>query len=132
KPVPKVPDEVMDLLVGYAWPGNVRELQNEIERALVRMDAGAKALSRELFSEELQAPPPAALAGSAQTPGDLRVRMAAYEKRVLEEALAAHGGKRSSAAAALGLTRQGLAKKLERFGLAQPSAGSAPEDDDED
>ena len=132
KPVPKLPDDVMDLLVGYAWPGNVRELQNEIERALVRMDADAKTLSRDLFSEELQAPPPAALAGSAQTPGDLRVRMASYERRVLEEALAAHGGKRSSAAAALGLTRQGLAKKLERFGLAQPSGGSAPEDDDED
>jgi Nif-specific regulatory protein len=132
KPVPKMPDDVMDLLVGYAWPGNVRELQNEIERALVRMDAGARALSRELFSEELQAPPPAALAGSAQTPGDLRLRMAAYEKRVLEEALSAHGGKRSSAAAALGLTRQGLAKKLERFGLAQPSAGNLPDEDDED
>jgi Nif-specific regulatory protein len=132
KPVPEVPADVMNLLVGYAWPGNVRELQNEIERALVRMDADAKSLMRELFSDDLQAPPPAALAASGATPGDLRARMASYERRVLEETLAAHGGKRSSAAAALGLTRQGLAKKLERFGLAPPSAGVAESSQDDD
>jgi DNA-binding NtrC family response regulator len=110
----------------------VRELQNEIERALVRMDADAKSLARELFSDELVAPPPPALAASGATPGDLRARMGSYERRVLEETLAAHGGRRSAAAAALGLTRQGLAKKLERFGLAPPAATATDVSEDDE
>ncbi|HJZ85051.1 MAG TPA: sigma 54-interacting transcriptional regulator [Polyangia bacterium] len=128
KPVPRVPEDVMGLLLAYAWPGNVRELQNEIERALVRMEAGADALAAELFSEEVQAAGGPAAAGAGAGPSDLRAKMAGYERQVLKETLAAHAGRRAAAAAALGLTRQGLAKKLERFGLAPPARGTHDEE----
>ena len=122
RPAPRVPDDVMDLLLAYLWPGNVRELMNEIERALVRLDPVADTLSRDLFSDEVQGTP--LLPGAASAPGDLRAQLAGFERQVLRDVLAAHGGRRSAAAAALGLTRQGLAKKLERFGLAGPGARS--------
>jgi len=30
-----IPNDVMDVLAGYAWPGNVRELQNFVERSII-------------------------------------------------------------------------------------------------
>ncbi|HET8747077.1 MAG TPA: sigma-54 dependent transcriptional regulator [Ramlibacter sp.] len=35
RPVPKISDGAMSLLVNHAWPGNVRELQNAIQRAAI-------------------------------------------------------------------------------------------------
>jgi transcriptional regulator with GAF, ATPase, and Fis domain len=35
RPVPKISDGAMSLLVNHAWPGNVRELQNAIQRAVI-------------------------------------------------------------------------------------------------
>lgn len=35
KPVLKISDEAMDILLNHNWPGNVRELENAIERAMV-------------------------------------------------------------------------------------------------
>jgi len=35
RPVPKMSDGAMSLLVNHAWPGNVRELQNAIQRAAI-------------------------------------------------------------------------------------------------
>ncbi|GAB3663209.1 sigma-54-dependent transcriptional regulator [Ramlibacter alkalitolerans] len=35
RPVPRISDGAMSLLVNHAWPGNVRELQNAIQRAAI-------------------------------------------------------------------------------------------------
>lgn len=35
KPVLKISDEAMEILLNHNWPGNVRELENAIERAMV-------------------------------------------------------------------------------------------------
>ena len=35
RPVPSIPDKVMDELKQWSWPGNIRELQNVIERAVI-------------------------------------------------------------------------------------------------
>lgn len=35
KPVLKISDEAMEILLNHSWPGNVRELENAIERAMV-------------------------------------------------------------------------------------------------
>lgn len=32
---PKIPDEVLQMLLRYPWPGNIRELQNAVERAAI-------------------------------------------------------------------------------------------------
>ncbi|MFQ6039516.1 MAG: sigma-54-dependent transcriptional regulator [Candidatus Poribacteria bacterium] len=38
KPVPKISDAALDILIDYNWPGNVRELKNVIERTLLFID----------------------------------------------------------------------------------------------
>ncbi|MCB2294957.1 sigma 54-interacting transcriptional regulator [Clostridium algoriphilum] len=37
KPVPKIPNDIYEMLINYTWPGNVRELENCIEN-IVNMD----------------------------------------------------------------------------------------------
>ena len=49
--------------------------------------------------------------------GTLREIMDRFEKRILIQALAAHGNNKTSAAKTLGITREGLHKKLKGFGL---------------
>ena len=52
------------------------------------------------------------------------------EKALIEQALAAHEGQVTASAAALGLTRQGLYKKMKRLGVDaaqfQPAPPSEP------
>ena len=38
KQIDRIPDEVMEALIGQPWPGNVRELQNFIERSVILTD----------------------------------------------------------------------------------------------
>jgi two-component system response regulator HydG len=101
--------EALAALARYDWPGNVRELQNVIAWMAVhsprRGRIGAAAL-------------PAHLA-RAGTPdgGTFEAARAEFEKRFVKAALATADGQRARAAAALGVTRQGLAKMLRRLGL---------------
>lgn len=101
----------------YPFPGNVRELANEIERAIVRVGEG-EPLTAELLSEEiLAAQPTDAVGAEAMSGATLRERLARFEGEIIAETLARHGGRRAAAAKELGVTRQGLAKKMERLGL---------------
>jgi len=100
---------------GFPFPGNVRELANEIERAVVRMEAGG-VLTVDLLSEESQS----AGAGGAVVhdgPRPLREQLADLEREIIKKTLARHKGRKVSAAKELGLTRQGLAKKMDRLGI---------------
>jgi DNA-binding NtrC family response regulator len=98
-------DAARDTLLAHPWPGNVRELKNAIERAAV-----------------LAAP------GEAITPAQLGLAPAPLETgaaRSLDEpsrdtlaaALAQAHGNVSRAAQALGLSRQALYRRMERYGL---------------
>ena len=93
-----------DALLAHDWPGNVRELKNVIERgALLAGDGPIDAALLGL---------PAASAGAAQRNLDEPSRDAVVA------ALAAAHGVVSRAAAALGLSRQALYRRIERYGLA--------------
>jgi transcriptional regulator with GAF, ATPase, and Fis domain len=52
KPVPRIPEKVMDELQGYDWPGNVRELENVIERALIGSGERVLSLADRLVTSE--------------------------------------------------------------------------------
>jgi transcriptional regulator with GAF, ATPase, and Fis domain len=121
KPLVGLDPALVSCLQAHRWPGNVRELANEIERAVVRVDPG-EPLGLELISEELQGGLGGAAAGGAAraapgAPQGLREQLAEVERGVISAALARHGGHKASAAKELGLTRQGLSKKIERLGL---------------
>ncbi len=108
--------DALHCLKRYRWPGNVRELENEIKRIVVltrRRVIGAGDLSEAIREVGRSA------AGGAPLPDEdgLKERVEALEKRLIREALRDHGGNRTRTAAALGLSRQGLIKKLKRYGF---------------
>ncbi|MBW2541286.1 MAG: sigma 54-interacting transcriptional regulator [Deltaproteobacteria bacterium] len=103
------------LLQSYGWPGNVRELENEIQRALTISDAGED-LTPSHFSPrlyEVLQPVQAVV-----QPGDsLRETLARVEAWLIRHALEANGGRRATTARLLGITREGLYKKMKRYGI---------------
>jgi len=96
-------------LMRYPWPGNVRELSNACAYAV--KVAGA----REIVSLE-HWPEIPLLPGTPAERG-LHAETRALEQRRLREALERSRGNKSQAARSLGLSRQGLLKKLRRYGL---------------
>lgn len=113
KPVAGVSPEAMNLLMAYDWPGNVRELQNEVQRMVIQVDPGNYVVS-DLLSPRMRAGEETAARAGAEK-GTLKEKMLAVEKYVVFEALREHGGNKTSTAKTLGITREGLHKKLRQF-----------------
>ena len=106
---PELAPELAEMLLRHPWPGNVRELANACAYA-VRV-AGAR--GRVLLEQWPESP---LLPGNAVARG-LHAETRALEERRLRETLERTRGNKSRAARALGLSRQGLLKKLRRYGL---------------
>jgi DNA-binding NtrC family response regulator len=121
-------------LEGYDWPGNVRELRNVVERA-VALSPGSL-----VGRDDLPMPIRQAAASLSQTPpadtgqaiGPAHTRQDSppltlseskdlAEIRRVKEALRKHNNKRAGAARELGISRVGLYKKLQKYGLTSPN-----------
>ena len=88
----------------HAWPGNVRELRNVIQRAqLLAPEARIEVADLNLP----RAPMPPRMAAVASDP----------DRQRIERALDSHHGVIAQAAAALGLSRQALYRRMDRFGI---------------
>jgi two-component system, NtrC family, response regulator HupR/HoxA len=115
---------VIDKLVTFDFPGNIRELETEIRR-MVALAADGEYLTTQNMSPSLGSLPPRKPAspwkGFAPNGATLKDKVEDLEKHVLGEALARHRWNQSRAAAELGLSRVGLANKIKRYGLDQPS-----------
>jgi len=109
-------DRAMDLLVNYDWPGNVRELENEIERAVALSDVGAT-ITAECLSDRIRSVQVAIHPPKPGTRLSLKSMVEDVEKRVILQLLNENNWNKSRTAEALGLSRQGLLKKIGRFGL---------------
>jgi len=101
-------DALRAQLCAAAWPGNVRQLRNELESMVALSPPDALDLSLLPSGVAQQTTPMRA---------SLADRMAAYERGILQTALAAAGGNRTEAAKALGIGRATLYEKLERHKL---------------
>jgi transcriptional regulator with GAF, ATPase, and Fis domain len=108
---PELGAGLVEHLRRYPWPGNVRELANACAYA-VRV-AGA----RGTVEWAHWPPPPAGAPAAVAGPRGLHAETRALEERRLREALDRTHGNKSRAARSLGLSRQGLLKKLRRYGL---------------
>jgi DNA-binding NtrC family response regulator len=100
------------MILSTRWPDEVRGLQQAVERAILLDDTGvidAAALAPRL----VQAVAAAAPAASAP----LGVSLEESERVMIEAALRRHHHNVSHAAAALGLSRQALYRRMERYGL---------------
>ena len=104
------------LLQTYRWPGNVRELENEMQRAL------ALAEPDELITPKLLSPRVLGIMEAidqASGAGDtLRDALDRVEAWLIRRALERHGGRKAMTARRLGVTREGLYKKMKRLGIA--------------
>jgi len=103
----------------YPWPGNVRELENAVEYALAigtGEELGIEDLPLEISQPHTQA-----------SAGDLRELLQAYmndtvplaeiEKRYILSVLQQFGGNQVRAAAALGIDRSKLYRRLKQYGV---------------
>jgi len=114
KPVAGISTEATNLLMAHDWPGNVRELQNEVQRVVIQAEAGSF-VTPELLSPRIRTGEE--LVSKAQVKrGTLKEAMVAVEKYLIYEALRAHGNNKTNTAKTLGITREGLHKKLRQYG----------------
>jgi DNA-binding NtrC family response regulator len=101
----KISADALALLEKYAWPGNVRELRHAVERATILADSDR--LLPEDFPFAHQRPGP-----TLDSAEDLDLERT--ERRTIERALKLYDGNISRAAAALGLTRPALYRRLSK------------------
>jgi two-component system response regulator HydG len=102
-------DAARRALMRHAWPGNARELEHAVERAVI--------LAHGDFIDE----PDLRIAGAGDAASSGGVARAEtldeIERATVERALREHGWSVTRAAQTLGLTRQALYRRMEKFGL---------------
>lgn len=103
----------------YSWPGNVRELRNVIERAKILCDGeeiGPQHLN--LPGADVSAP------SSTQASNGTVLNLADMEWAMIQSALRAHGGNKTAAARALGISLRTLYNKLEAKSQTPKASGA--------
>lgn len=107
--IPDITPDAMEYLTRLPYPGNIRQLRNMVERAVL---TGGERLTRDDFTTgaDTASPVPAQQLQTAGTLDDI-------EKDAIVDAISRSGGNLSRAARLLGLTRQTLYRRMEKFGL---------------
>jgi len=100
------------LLQSYGWPGNVRELRNVIERAMLLSDGDR------LDARDFSAMSKAVSAGNEFELPAMGVDLEKLERSLLVQALKRSNGHQTRAGALLGLNRDQIRYRIEKFGLA--------------
>jgi DNA-binding NtrC family response regulator len=124
RPMPKLTETSVNMLLRYDWPGNIRELQNAVERAIILSDGGPLD-----FSQLLASPPGYENhfnneTSSLLTRDELKIR----ERESIIAALNQTAGKVSGsegAAALLGMKPTTLYSRILALGLRARESASA-------
>lgn len=103
-----VTQETRNLLYQYNWPGNIRELANVIEKAVVYSDNSQ--ITPDLLPSEILEYQPGLTKMSPET-------MEQREKETIARALNAAKGNVSEAAKSIGISRNTLYRKIDKYGL---------------
>lgn len=107
--------EASGTLSGYHWPGNVRQLEHCVERAVLL------ARGNTIVAVDL------GLASERASSGSLDdMSLEEVEQALIRKALARSAGKVSEAAAALGLSRSALYRRMLKHGLARENSSVCP------
>jgi Nif-specific regulatory protein len=108
-------DAALRALSRHSFPGNVRELKNEVERAAINAE-GAFIDAYDL-SPRLGAARPMSGQPRGKSLAERFAELEPTERYLVEEALRQARGNLSEAARLLGITRQVMRRRVERFGL---------------
>jgi|GEM_PF-7103694 DNA-binding NtrC family response regulator len=117
KPFAAFDSSFVAALTGYDFPGNVRELIGEVQAAVVHGEDGMPLTANDL-STHVASSSTLVAEGTKKRP-TLKQQLDRREKEIIVECLERHSQKVAAAAAELGVTRQGLAKKIDRLGIRQ-------------
>jgi DNA-binding NtrC family response regulator len=118
KPVRGLSVRALEALVSAPWPGNVRELEHEVRR-LVYLCPENQAIESTMVSSSILHPELGQHIANLDLSSDLNLdaAVAEVERKLIAAALARTKNNRSRAAKLLGVSRNGLALKMERLGL---------------
>jgi len=126
---PRISRPALTQLVHHEWPGNVRELENEAKKlaSLGSDEIGSDDLSVEVRGEAPRDRNEAqrasveegahAIVRACESGRKLNDVIAAFEREAIGRVLEQERGNRTFTARKLGITRQGLHKKLKRYGF---------------
>ena len=110
--VGQVSPDLVKHLKQYYWPGNVRELQHAIERAVILARGPVLTPDDFFFGSS-----PASMQGSGGLPGGDTMQLEDVERRLIQQAMQKHGGNITDVARQLGLSRQALYRRMEKYGF---------------
>jgi DNA-binding NtrC family response regulator len=106
-PVPSLGAEDLALLIAHPWPGNRRELRAVAERFRAGHLHGSSTVASAILGKTEVQP-------SSST---LREAVAAFERRLIRQALLDHAGRMDDVAHDLGVGRRTLNEKIVKLGL---------------
>jgi DNA-binding NtrC family response regulator len=112
-PKKQLSEDATRQLADHAWPGNVRELRNAMERVAVMCRSDIVTASDLGFLTTAVSDQADGSGNSA----DLSAAVENLERRMIAKALAESSGNRAEAARRLGIHRQLLHAKAEKYGL---------------
>jgi DNA-binding NtrC family response regulator len=119
KRVSGVSGDAMRQLQTYGWPGNIRELRNAVERAMLLVEGN------ELTADQF---PVAAGAGvrldEAVALPPTGINLEQLERSLVVQALERSGWNQTRAAGLLGLNRDQIRYRIEKFKLEKPAAAT--------
>ena len=109
----------LEKLKGHVWPGNIRELRNTIQRAvLMRMGDAVE-------EEDITFAPSSFEHRAAVSEALTSRTLADLEKEAITAELIRHKGNKKEAAAALGVSRSTIHRKIEDYGIDLEKLGVA-------
>lgn len=106
---PEVSEEAMEYLKTLPYPGNIRELKNLVSRTLLVTDK-PRLTDMDFKSQYVETPTSGNIISSDKKLNDV-------ERSSIESALSKSGGNVSRAAALLGISRQSLYRRMEKYGI---------------
>jgi len=115
RPARTISKAALAMLERYAWPGNVRELRNVIERAII-LEEGTELIPEHLPDELKPGARALDLEPGFRLPAG-GINLEQLEKDLIHQALEQTRGNKSRAAELLGLSRDTLRYRLEKYQL---------------
>ncbi|MBD5313789.1 MAG: sigma-54-dependent Fis family transcriptional regulator [Bacteroides sp.] len=106
---PEITPDAIAFLQSLPYPGNIRELKNLVERTL--LVSTSKSLGERDFRAQYTGDAPSGGQPAATT------TLESNERSAIETALARSGGNLSRTAALLGISRQALYRRIEKYGI---------------
>jgi DNA-binding NtrC family response regulator len=124
KPGRTVSNDAMEKLARYRWPGNVRELRNVIERAMLLADENVIGTDDLLLGRFV--PAGEGPRSVFQIP-ESGVVLEDLERDLVKQALERTHGNQTRAAELLGVTRDQIRYRMEKFGMLPEGGGKNPQ-----